>query len=121
MAVASHPQALPRGRRLQRPSEFSQVRNLGQRMVVGCLILNWKEAPATRLGVVTSRRIGGSVARSRARRLLRECFRQRQSELTKTVEMVLVARRSIDGRKMAKVEIDFLTALKRAGLLQGQK
>lgn len=121
MAAASHPQALPRGRRLQLPSEFSRVRNMGRRLIVGCLILNWNEAPLNRLGVVTSRKIGGAVARNRARRLLRECFRKRQAELNKPVELILVARKSIGGRKMADVEVDFLTALKRAGLIQGEQ
>ena len=121
MPAASHPLALPRGRRLRLPGEFSRVRNIGQRLIVGCLILNWKEAPSTRLGVVTSRRIGSAVERNRARRLLRECFRPIQVKLNKPVEMVLVARKSINGRKMVQVEVDFLTALNRAGLLQGKE
>lgn len=117
MAAASHPQALPRGRRLQLPSEFSRVRNLGRRLVCGCLILNWKQAPVARLGVVTSRKLGSAVLRSRARRLLRECFRRHQGDLVHPVELVLVARNSINGRKLEAVEVDFLRALKREGLI----
>jgi ribonuclease P protein component len=70
------------------------------------------------LGVVTSRRIGGAVVRSRARRLLRESFRQHQNELAQPVELVLVARHSIAGKNFAEVEKDFLTTLRRAGLLK---
>lgn len=87
----------------------------------GCLIANWNRLPEgarPKLGVVTSKKIGGAIARSRARRLLRESFRQHQHEFTLPVELVLVARNSIAGKEFAAVEKDFLAALNRAGLLK---
>jgi ribonuclease P protein component len=69
------------------------------------------------LAVITSRRIGNAVARSRARRLLREAFRRRQFDLREAVDLVLVARGSITGRSLAEVERDFTGALRRGGLL----
>lgn len=90
-------------------------------MASGCLIANWHRLPAgaaPRLGVVTSRKIGGAVVRSRARRLLRESFRRHQHDLAQPVELVLVARNSIAGKKFAAVEKDFLAALRRASLLK---
>jgi ribonuclease P protein component len=66
--------------------------------------------------VVTSKKIGGAVLRSRARRLLRESFRRHQHDLAQPVEMVLVARNSIAGKSFTEVEKDYLAALKRAGL-----
>ena len=119
--MASHPQGLPRNRRLKLPSEFSRVRAEGHRLVVGCLILNWKEGARCRLGVITSRKIGGAVVRNRARRLLRECFRKHQAELSRVVEVVLVARKSIAECALADVERDYLKAMTRAGLIQGTK
>jgi len=89
--------------------------------VVGCLIANWQRLPAgakPKLGVVTSKKIGGAVQRNRARRLLRESFRQHQFELAQPVEIILIARNSIAGRALAEVEKDYLTALRRAGLLK---
>jgi ribonuclease P protein component len=50
--------------------------------------------------------------------LLRESFRQHQFELAQPVEIILVARNSIAGRAFAEVEKDYLTALRRAGLLK---
>jgi ribonuclease P protein component len=67
--------------------------------------------------VVVSRKVGGSVIRSRARRLLRETFRLHQHELNKPVDLVLVARQSIANHGRNEVEKDFLTTMKRAGLL----
>jgi ribonuclease P protein component len=112
---------LGRASRLQQSREFARVRQQGQRLALGCLIANWHQLPdgaKPKLGVVTSKRIGGAVERSRARRLLRESFRQHQNELSQPVELVLVARPSIAGRGFAEVEKDFLTTLRRAGLLK---
>jgi ribonuclease P protein component len=87
----------------------------------GCLIANWKSLPQTsqsRLGVITSRKVGNAVARSRARRLLRESFRRHQWELAAPVDLVLVARPSIAGKSFSDVEREFLSAARKAGLLK---
>lgn len=113
---------LARAQRLKQARDFARVRAEGQRAVLGCLIANWRRLPAgamTRLGVVTSRKVGGAVVRNRARRLMREVFRVHQRELAEPVELVLVARASIAGRGRAEVEKDFLATMKRAGLLNG--
>ena len=89
--------------------------------MVGCLIANWNKLPdgaAPKLGVVTSKKIGGAPTRSRARRLLRESFRLHQHEFAWPVELVLVARNSIAQKDFAGVEKDYLTALHRAKLLK---
>src|SRR6516225_2224015 len=91
---------LDRSRRLAQSRDFSRLRKAGERLTQGCLIANWNKLPegrTPRLGVVTSKKIGGAVARSRARRLLRESFRLHQHDLAEPVEMVLVARNSIAG------------------------
>jgi ribonuclease P protein component len=110
---------LARSSRLAQNRDFVRVRQNGERLAQGCLIANWYKLPPgmpARLGVVTGKKIGGAVVRSRARRLLRETFRQHQDELSQPVELVLVARNSIAGKSYGDVEKDFLTVLQRAGL-----
>jgi len=88
-------------------------------MVSGCLIANWRLSrggTGSRLGVITSGRIGNAVVRSRTRRLLREAFRLHQNDLRAGVDLVLIARNSIAGKRLADVEKDFLTILRKAGL-----
>lgn len=112
---------LPRSRRMKLGREFSRVRAQGQRLACGCLIMNWLVLPAgseSRLGVVTAKKIGSAVERARARRLLRENFRLHQHDFERPVDVVLVARQSIAGKKFAEVEKDFLEALRRGGLLK---
>lgn len=112
---------LNRAQRLKQSREFARVRQAGQRLVHGCLIANWLPIPSgspTRLGVVTSGKLGNAVIRARARRLLRETFRLHQHELAQPVELVLVARPSITRCDFAQVEKDFLTTARKAGLLK---
>jgi ribonuclease P protein component len=113
-----------RAARIKQTRDFARLRQQGQRLAIGCLIANWQRlAPETRsrLGVITGSRIGGAVVRNRARRLLRESFRLHQHELAQPVDLVLVARPSISGKGLADVEKDFLTTLRKAGLLKGLK
>ena len=115
---------LPRQRRLQQNRDFMRVRAQGQRLACGCLIANWMSLPEgslSRLGVVTGRKLGGAIVRSRARRLLRETFRLHQHDLRQPVNLVLVARPSIVNKHLPDVERDFLTALHRAGMLKASK
>ena len=51
-------------------------------------------------------------------RRLRETFRVHQYDLAQPVDLVLVARASIVGHGLADVEKDFLTTLRKAGLLK---
>jgi ribonuclease P protein component len=108
-----------RSARIKEGRDFSRIRQEGQRMTSGCLIANWrllKEGTASRLGVITSGRIGNAVVRSRARRLLRETFRLHQNDFKTGVDLVLIARNSILGKGLTEVENDFLTIMRKAGL-----
>ena len=121
MAAAPQPLRFRRAMRIRQGRDFSRARQEGQRLALGCLIANWRRLPAdstTRLGLVTSGKIGNAVIRNRARRLLRETFRVHQHDLAQPVDLVLVARPSIVGKSFAAVEKDFLTTLRKAGLLR---
>ncbi len=107
--------------RLRTKRDFWQPRQEGSRLVKGCLIVNWlpREAGSpARLGVITSRKLGKANIRSRTRRLLREAFRLHQHDLRQTVDVVLIARSSIIGRKLSEVERDLLILLRQANLLK---
>jgi ribonuclease P protein component len=120
-ALTPKPLRLSRASRVTSNRDFMRIRQEGERLAQGCLVANWNALPdgaKPKLGVVTSRKIGGAVQRTRARRLLRESFRLHQHDLVRPVEIILVARNSIAGKKFADVEKDFLATLRRAGLLR---
>jgi ribonuclease P protein component len=107
--------------RLQNKRDFTQVREQGSRLVKGCLIANWRPLAAgspSRIGVITSRKLGKAHVRTRARRLLREAFRLHQHDFQESVALVLIARASIIGKKLSEVEGDFLSLLRQAKLLK---
>lgn len=113
------PLGLPRARRIKQGRDFARARTQGRRLQQGCLILNWVALPpgtTSRVGVITARRIGEAVTRTRARRLLREVFRLNQPHLNQPVDVVLVARPSIAGKRLGDVTLDFVAALKKARL-----
>jgi ribonuclease P protein component len=110
-----------RDARLKQGRDFARARQEGGRLVHGCLIANWLGRPAeggSRLGVISTRKLGNAVLRNRARRLLRESYRLHQQDLAQPVDLVLVARASIVGKRLAEVEKDLLTTLRKAGLLK---
>ena len=112
---------LGRERRIKQGRDFLRIKTEGKRFASGCLIANWVTAPAgaaSRLGVITGRKIGHAVIRTRARRLLREAFRLHQLELAKPIDLVLVARPSIVGKDFQVVERDLVEALRRGKILK---
>jgi ribonuclease P protein component len=115
------PLKFDRSMRIKQGRDFSRVRQEGDRLVLGCLIANWRRLPSesrARLGVITSGKLGNAVVRSRARRLLREAFRLHQHDFAGPLDLVLVARASIRDKSLAGVEKDFLTVMRKAGLLK---
>ena len=83
--------------------------------------MNWIDSPEgsdSRLGLITTRKLGNAVVRNRARRLMRETFRLNRHALPKPVDIVLIARKSIIGMKQKDVETDFQKALSRARLAE---
>ncbi len=112
---------LTRAMRIRQRRDFARLRQTGQRIAVGSMVLNWKELPnnsLSRMAVITTKKLGPAITRTRARRLLRECFRLHQHDLRAPLEMVLVARRGMLGKKLTDVESDYLSALHSANLLK---
>ncbi|HVY71105.1 MAG TPA: ribonuclease P protein component [Verrucomicrobiae bacterium] len=120
MPADSPPLRFPRRSRIRQGRDFARLKSQGRRIAGACLIANWQPVKApgdSRVGVITSRKIGPAVTRNRARRLLREAFRLHQHEFSAPVDLVLVARNGIVGKRFADVDRDFQRTLQRAGLL----
>jgi len=92
--VVAKPLGHPRDRRLRRRSEFSRTYEQGRKIVSRAFVLfaRQNEAGITRLGVTATRKIGNAVVRNRARRLVREAFRQCRRDLPPGYDLVVVVR-----------------------------
>ena len=55
-----------------------------------------------RLGITTGKKVGNAVARSRARRLIRQAWRENEPDAPVGLDIVIVARAALPGVKTAK-------------------
>jgi ribonuclease P protein component len=112
-------QGLGRHQRIIRSCHFDEA-FAQQKKAVGKTMVMWLregEGASLRLGLITSRKVGGAVQRVRARRLLRDVFRRHRNVLDRRYDVLLVARANILRVDRAGLEADFLATARRAGLL----
>lgn len=107
--------SLSRDQRIVRSSEFRAVMATGARGVSPYLVAirptGVTGVAPPRLGVVASRKIGGAVRRSRAKRLLREVYRRGERPAG---DLVLIARRGIEEASWPDLERAYRTATRMA-------
>ena len=107
--------------RLKERREFRRVFSSGKKTVGRALILWYRGGAASlppRLGLSVSAKVGGAVRRNRLKRLLRETFRLRRSELRPGVEMVAYPRPGCSWKGRADAQRDIISLWKKAGLLR---
>ena len=121
--ATTRPQRLrfPAARRLQLSREFARVREEGRTVRGGLIflgLLQVAEEKAFRVGLVTSRRVGGAVVRNRVRRRLRDIVRRHQHALVSGLWLVVVARPAAAHASSAALEAEWLQLAKRAEVMR---
>jgi ribonuclease P protein component len=110
------PRRFGKGRRLRRRAEFQKVFDSGQRIRGRflTLLVATSSGSSTRLGVVASRKLGDAVRRNRAKRLIREIFRQSpQPDSSTGVDIVVIPRIELFGAAYASLEEDYRSVFAR--------
>lgn len=115
-----HRFCLKRAWRLSLDSDFREAFEANESQPTRTFVL-WirrGSGASRRLGVIASKRtFHHAVERNRAKRLLREAFRLRRSQVNPEVDIVLLGRHAILKASRQDVEKDLLYALSRKGLL----
>ena len=80
-------------------------------------VLFWRENRIGhhRLGITVSRKVGNSVVRNRAKRLLREIFRKSYRSIPGQFDMVINVRSGFTRASYAELGAEFLAATQRIG------
>ena len=109
---------IPKEFRIKNSNEFSSIRSAGLRRVMPYFITQLKFAeshvigdeslPLTRLGVISSRRVGNAVVRNRGKRMIRRLFYKHRSLLPAGSQLVVILRLGFNTVNFAKLENDFL-------------
>ena len=103
--------------RLRSRAEFTEVQQRGRKAPGRYLTMLARpnSAGRDRLGIIASKRVGGAVDRNRAKRRIREMFRQKGTPAAGTahLDLVVIARPELVRAPFPSVVADFQAALKK--------
>jgi len=102
-----------RSERIRRRAEFQRVYERGVRIRgrYSTVFLLRNDGKFGRLGIAATRKLGGSVIRNRAKRLIREVFRR--NKIAPGFDVVVVPRRELLDASLTVLEADYRTIVTR--------
>ena len=98
------------------PAVYKKGRSIGERYIV--LFYRKNGLSYNRTAFLASKKVGNSVERNRARRLMKENFRIFRDRIKEGYDIIFIARKTINGKKAYDVEKSFEGALKKGKLLK---
>jgi len=104
----------PKSVRLRKRSEFLSVQHHGQHYRTKNLVVLYLERPeqTLRVGIVVSKKVGGSVVRNKIKRWLREALRQSQMPAL-SGDMVFIAKTCITSTDLPSLQEEIAGAFGR--------
>lgn len=111
--MPSHP--FTKTQRVRRRGEFQHIFDIGYRISTRyfTLLLAPGTTSTPRLGIVASKKLGDAVRRNRAKRLIRELFRQIDGSRGAAVDVVVIPRRELFDAIYTDLEREFRAAWRR--------
>jgi ribonuclease P protein component len=110
----------PKSARMCSAGEFAKLRREGEsfhgRLMVLSVLKSTSDTGA-RIGLITSRRVGGAVLRNRVRRRLREIVRAARPQLQRGILLVLIARQGAARATFAALREEWRVLARRSTIL----
>lgn len=114
---------LPRSRRITRRADFQRVRKEGESIRGKFLVLGFLKDPELaepfKLGLITTRKMGGAVIRNRFRRRMRGVLQRTGERVEPGHWLVIIARNLAAGATSEQLEKEWKWMLHRTGLMAG--
>jgi ribonuclease P protein component len=114
----------PDSARLKNSRDFRKVREKGKSSQARLLrlgVLRLDDQSPPRIGIVTSKRVGGAVVRNRTRRRLREIARAQLPLIAPGQLIVIVAKSAAAAAPFADLEAEWLLLARRLSIFAGSE
>ncbi|MFH1709620.1 MAG: ribonuclease P protein component [bacterium] len=103
---------------LKKKNEFDRVFDKGKRYHGELLtVIVASAAGPSRMGIIVSKKFGGSVARNRVKRQIREAFRSVADGFTESVEIVAIPKGPVKKARTPEIVKDLSSIVHRAGII----
>ena len=105
---------------LRKNGDFSSIYKKGKSVGDSFVVIFYRKnhLPYSRIAFLASKKVGNSVTRNRARRLMKESYRQINERIATGYDIIFIARKTIINSKCADVKKSIEAAAKRAGILK---
>ncbi len=107
---------------LRKKKDFTAIYNkgksIGEKYVV--LFTRKNNLEYNRTAFLASKKVGNSVSRNRARRLMKESYRELEQNLDSGYDLIWIARNTICNLKCADVKKSMEAAVKKSGIRRGR-
>ena len=108
---------------LRRKSDFDALYKKGKSVGDKYVVIFCREngSSINRTAFLASKKVGNSVSRNRARRLMKESYRLSREDIKDGFDLIFIARSTIKGKKCGEVKRSVDSGLKRLGVMKNGK
>ena len=100
---------------LRKKEDFDAIYRAGRSVPDKYIVLFFRknDLPYDRTAFLASKKVGNSVQRNRAKRLMKESYRLNREKFNAGYDLIFIARNTINGKKLRDVEKSMMNAAER--------